>query len=259
MWPPHKHRPQLVLGPTRRMCQHLKHRVSWTTVLMTNPCRHPKPQLYSVLALAKKNISAPQTPAFFDSGKEQGLPPPQTPACFGGTSSDKKSLPAPQTPAFPGEVGGGLNGKGLPPPQTPAASVAAVSAEKRNMPAPQTPAFPTDGSSETPPSDAGSARGGGGLAAGSIGVGNAVPPKPRMASASGAKLLTFNSVKKSSETTGADGKLAAAGADVPVGDKGAASDAPLPPGWTIMTSKSTGKTYFWNARLKQSTFERPTA
>jgi YHS domain-containing protein len=32
----------------------------------------------------------------------------------------------------------------------------------------------------------------------------------------------------------------------------------LPPGWTEMVSRSTGRTYYWNAELQRSQFDKPT-
>lgn len=36
-------------------------------------------------------------------------------------------------------------------------------------------------------------------------------------------------------------------------------DPTLPPGWTVMVSRSTGKTYYYHAASQQSQFERPTS
>lgn len=42
------------------------------------------------------------------------------------------------------------------------------------------------------------------------------------------------------------------------GDRGGIEEE-LPPGWIEVVSRSSGKTYYWNAQLQKSQFDRPTA
>jgi len=173
--------------------------------------------------LGGRKVPAPQTPAFPGAGeqKKSPVPAPQTPAFLGVSEEKKTRPPAPQTPA----VFGASAEKKVAAPQTPACFAEAPARVLGSGPAQKR----TVSAPQTPafPGDSPAPRAGG------------VPPE--QAPKSG-KLLTFNSLKRDASK------------------ESLVEQAPeLPPGWTKMTSKSNGKVYYWNAKLKQSQYEPPKA
>eukprot|EP00931_Biecheleriopsis_adriatica_P054918 TRINITY_DN3236_c0_g1_i3.p1 TRINITY_DN3236_c0_g1~~TRINITY_DN3236_c0_g1_i3.p1 ORF type:complete len:1271 (+),score=318.17 TRINITY_DN3236_c0_g1_i3:51-3863(+) len=216
----------------------------------------------------RRHVPPPQTPGAVgwsaSAGTPAGLPPPQTPAAFAGNSGANARTPAglsaPQTPAalLGGSSSSSANARtpaGLTAPQTPAALLGSNSSANVRTPAglaaPQTPAALL-----------GSNNGANARASASGGA----PPKDNAVAAapgserSGPRLLSFSTVSGSKTPTGSSATTKDSGPRLlSFSNLAPAQEAPLPPGWQKCISKSNGKPYYFNAKLKQSQYDRPKA